>query len=156
MLKKPHHSNPVAELIGEVLRVGGRLTSVFASVNAIAGLLPMETTVLAVVVESPVAPTVPQIGRSLGHSRQMIQRTVNTLMAAGLIEKAPNPHHKLAPLLLPTPEGRKVKQRVDARASEIMAALLRRTSAGKCRRLSGEMRELRHEIEAHLRQAGAS
>ena len=156
MLKEPHHSNPVAELIGEVLRVGGRLTSVFASVNAIAGLLPMETTVLAVVVESPVAPTVPQIGRSLGHSRQVIQRAANALVASGLIEKAPNPHHKLAPLLLPTRQGRKMKQKVDARASEIMGALLRRLSAGKCRRLTGEVRELRHQIEAHLRQAGAS
>src|SRR5580698_9210713 len=113
MSELPHHSNPVSELIGEVLRVGGPLTSAFAKVNAVAGLSPMETTVLATVVESPHAPTVPQIGRSLGHSRQIIQRAANSLMASGLIEKVPNPHHKLAPLLLPTRTGKKLKQKVD-------------------------------------------
>jgi len=151
MSDMPHPSNPVVELIDEVIRVGGRLISIFESVNAATGLSPMEATVLTAVVESHFAPTVPQIGRSLGHPRQVIQRAANALMSAGLIERAPNPHHKLAPLLMPTRKGRTLKHKADERATEVTAALLRRIGTRKCRRIARDVRELRGEIEAHLR-----
>jgi DNA-binding MarR family transcriptional regulator len=151
MLKTPHPLNPLVELIDEIVRVNGRLRSVFASVNAQSGLLAMETTVLTAVVESHVAPTVAQIGRSLGNPRQVIQRAANALIAAGLIETALNPHHKRAPLLLATRKGKLLKHRADALASEATDALLRSISANKCRRVAGEVRELRSEIEAYLR-----
>ena len=155
MLKTRHPPNPMFELIDELLRVNGRVKSLFASVNARSGLLAMETTVLTAVVESHLAPTVPQIGRSLGNPRQVIQRAANTLIAAGLIETAPNPHHKRAPLLLATRKGKLLKHRADALASEATNALLRSISARKCRRMAGEVRELRSEIEAYLRSGKA-
>src|SRR6266540_1759526 len=92
------HSNPVAILLDEVIRAQGRLRSVFADVNSATGLTSMEATVLTAIVEARAAPTVPQIGRSLSHPRQVIQRAATTLIQTGLIETRPNPDHKRAPL----------------------------------------------------------
>src|SRR6476619_7051571 len=89
-------------LVDEVLRLGGRLKSTFAGARRAAGLGESESMVLNAVVEADRAPTVSQIGRSLGQPRQIVQRAANALVEAGLIATAPNPDHKRAPLLLPS------------------------------------------------------
>jgi DNA-binding MarR family transcriptional regulator len=152
---RPNLSNPVVALLDEVIRINGRLKSMFKNVRTATGLSAMEITVLTSVVESPVAPTVPQIGRSLGHSRQVIQRAAHALISAKLIETASNPHHKRAPVLLATLRGKSVKREADARAGQAMRTLLRGIDAVKCRRVAGELRELRGEMEAYLRSAKA-
>src|SRR5688572_13465052 len=43
--------------------------------------------------------TVPQMARSLGLARQFIQRTVDDLLARGLLEKRENAGHKRSPFL---------------------------------------------------------
>ena len=118
-------SNPLVRLTDEVVRLQGRFKSIFAGSNGVTGLPSMELTVLTAVVEAASAPTVPQIGRSLGRPRQVIQRATNALIEAGLIEALPNPHHKRAPLLLPTRRGKAVKRKADARALKAANAFLR-------------------------------
>lgn len=151
MLLAARPVNPLAHLIDEVMRLNGRLKSVFAGTNSVSGLPSMELTVLTAVAEARSPPTVAQIGRSLGHPRQVIQRAANALIDAGLIETAPNPDHKRALLLLPTQRGRDVKRTADAHAAVAAGALLRRLGASRCRRLAEQLHELRGEIEAHLR-----
>jgi DNA-binding MarR family transcriptional regulator len=151
MLDEPRTSNPLVCLSDEVMRIQGRLKSIFSGSNGATGLPSMELTVLTAVVEATSAPTVPQIGRSLGRPRQVIQRATNALIDAGLIEAAPNPHHKRAPLLLPTRRGKAVKRKVDARAIKAANAFLRGIDAARCSRLAEDLRELRGEIEAHVR-----
>src|SRR5438270_8338972 len=101
--------HPVLWMADELIRLNARLRSLFSGVTAATGLAPMELTVLTAVVEARTAPTVAQIGRGIGHPRQVIQRAVNGLVQAGLVETAPNAHHKRAPILLPTATGRDVK-----------------------------------------------
>ena len=156
MLNSAHQSNVVVQLIDEVLRLHGRLRSVFSGVAAETGLTPMESTVLSAVVEAHVPPTVPQIGRSLGHPRQVIQRGANALIEAGLIRTEPNPHHKRAPLLLPTDRGNALKDKESERALKAAEALLRAVDARKCKRLTEELHSLRGEIESYLRAKDAS
>jgi DNA-binding MarR family transcriptional regulator len=155
LLQRPNLSNPIVALIDEVVRINGRLKTIFEGVTTATGLSSMEITVLTAVVESPVAPTVPQIGRSLGHSRQVIQRAANVLIAAEFIETAPNPHHKRAPLLLATTRGEILKRETDTRATAAMRKLSRSIDAVKCRRVAGQLRELRGEMEAYLRSEKA-
>lgn len=152
MLTPPRHSNVLIQMIDEVLRLHGRLRTVFAGVNEMTGLSSTESMVLAAVIEAHSAPTVPQIGRSLGHARQIIQRAANALMAEGLISAEPNPHHKRAPLLLPTEKGYALKRKADDRAKKVADAFLRVVDKQKCKRLTEELHELRSEIEAHLRR----
>ena len=151
MLNASRTSNPLISLIDEVIRLQGRFKSIFAGSNGVTGLPSMELIVLTAVVEAGGAPTVPQIGRSLGHPRQVIQRAANALIEAGLVEAAPNPHHKRAPLLLPTRRGKAVKRKADASALRAADAILHRIDAARCRRLAEGLRELRGEIEAYLR-----
>src|SRR6267142_768778 len=73
-------SNPLVCLVDEVMRLQGRFKSIFAVSDGVTGLPSMELTVLTAVVEAAGAPTVPQIGRSLGRPRQVIQRAANAFL----------------------------------------------------------------------------
>ena len=138
-------------MIDETLRMSGRFRSIFAGVNAGIGLSTMESTVLAVVVEAPTPPTVPQIGRSLGHPRQVIQRAVNSLVDAGIVETRENPDHKRARMLVPTAKGRAIKGHADAGAGGIADELLKEIEPALCQRVTRDLRTVRGVIEAYLR-----
>jgi DNA-binding MarR family transcriptional regulator len=119
--------NPFIRLINEVLRVHGRTRAVFCGVESETGLPVMELSVLASVAEARTPPTVSELGRSLGHPRQVIQRAANELVAAGLLKAEDNPRHKRAKVLWTTAAGDQLKRKADARAEliarEVMAAL---------------------------------
>lgn len=151
MMIEADETNTMILMFDEVTRLSTRLQSLFAGARAPSGLSPMEAMVLSAVVRAPSPPTVPKIGRSLGHARQVVQRAANSLIESGLITIAPNPDHKRAPLLLATPDGKSLKALTDTRAGAAANALLRDVDPGKCARLTDELRGLRHEIEEHLR-----
>lgn len=144
--------HPMIRLADELIRLNARLRTVFAGVTATTGLAAMELTVLTAVTEARAAPTVAQIGRSIGHPRQVIQRATNALLAAGLLETAANPNHKRAPILRATAAGRALKARADKLALESADAALRELDTAQCERLADELHDLRGRIEAHLRR----
>ena len=147
----PRH--PLVLLIDEIIRLRGRLQSVFADASAATGLPPMESMVLTAVVESQTPPTVPQIGRSLGHPRQVIQRAANNLITSKLLETAPNPHHKRAQLLHATAAGKKSYRDAEALGKHTANSLMRVLDFARCERLARELHELRGKLEAHLRSS---
>lgn len=149
-------SNPVMLLVDEIMRLQGRLKSLFDDVHIESGLSGMEDLVLTSVVESQTPPTVPQIGRSLGHPRQVIQRAANELVEAGLIEKVPNPNHKRAVLLQATQKGFQLKHQSDQQALAVANAFLCGVDATKCERVAKELRELRHAIETYSKSGDKS
>lgn len=155
MLDPARSANPLIAMIDELIRLNARLRGVFAGATGPTGLNAMEATVLAAVVEARMPPTVPQIGRSLGHPRQVIQRAANALAAAGLIRTEANPHHKRAVLLLPTPEGERLKRESDARAVEAVEPLLNSFDRRRAEHMVEEIRALRTAIEAHIRSRRA-
>ena len=112
----------------------------------------MEATVLAAVVEATRPPTVPQIGRSLGHPRQVIQRAANGLVAAGLIEAAPNPDHKRAGLLIATARGHAVQRQANKRAEAIAAELLGAIDLDTVREATALLNTIRAGLEQHHRE----
>jgi DNA-binding MarR family transcriptional regulator len=142
---------PLVRLIDELVRLTGRLRTIFSSEEITESMSGMEATVLAAVVEASLPPTVPQIGRSLGHARQVIQRAANELVAAGLIRQEPNPHHKRAPVLLATADGVRIKRETEMRAAEATAQLAQRLGVDRCSHLATELHAMRGEIEAYFR-----
>src|SRR5690606_37248532 len=104
---------PLVGLSDELIRLNGRLKSLYADARRDAGLGSSEMSVLNAVVEADRPPTVPQIGRSFGQPRQQVQRAANSLMAAGLIEALPNPDHKRAMLMRATESGVALKRAID-------------------------------------------
>lgn len=147
--KKQYH--PAISLIDELIRVNSRLRTVFAGATEASGLSSMQLTVLSAVVEAQTPPTVPQIGRSLGHPRQVIQRATSLLQEQGLIETADNPHHKRAPLLIATDSGKKIKLKADRQALAAAEDFLVLIGADTCEMLTEELRGLRSKIEVYTK-----
>jgi DNA-binding MarR family transcriptional regulator len=146
-------AHPMLRLTDELIRLNARLRSVFAGVTETTGLAPMELTVLTAVVEARSPPTVAQIGRGIGHPRQVIQRAANALVAAQLIQTVVNPQHKRAPVLRATGAGVRLKARADALATQAADGAQRELGADRCERLAGELHDLRAGLEDHLRRS---
>jgi len=141
---------PLIALIDSLSRLQGRLSSTFAGAQP-AGLSPTEMTVLNAVTGAARPPTVPQIGRSLGHARQVIQRAANALLAAGLIEAHPNPDHKRASLLVATSRGLEVKAEADVRGAAIAHSLEAAVDAAAVRQAVRLLDELRAQLDEQAR-----
>lgn len=104
----------VATLIDEVLRLRGRVLSATRELNEQRGLSShSQGMLLTAVVRAVEAPTVARIARSLGFTRQSVQRTANELAEGGLIRFEDNPHHKRAKQLVATPAGLATYARTD-------------------------------------------
>ena len=143
--------HPLVGLVDEIARLHGRLKSTFADARRAVGLGESEMMVLNAVVEAERPPTVPQIGRSLGTPRQLVQRAANALVEAGLIETAPNPDHKRAALLRATDRGLAVKRDADAQAEAIAAALAPGIDAEATRAATRSLKALRQQLETYHR-----
>jgi DNA-binding MarR family transcriptional regulator len=142
---------PLTSLVDELARLHGRLKSVFAVSWREAGLGESEAMVLNAVVEAERLPTVPQIGRSLGQARQLVQRAANTLIERGMIETLANPDHKRAVLLRATDAGFALKRKIDAEADAIGSSLGKRVDLDNARASAALLRILRKQLEAQVR-----
>lgn len=139
----------------EVARLRGRMRALFADTRAISGLPEMELTVLTAVVNAAAPPTVAQIGRSLGHPRQVVQRAANRLAEVGLVTFAENPEHKRASLIVATETGRALKADDHARAQAVTRAVMARVDAATFADVADRLHKIRTEIEAYLREREA-
>ena len=151
MLGKFDSRHPLVGLVDETSRLHGRLKSTFAPSRQSVGLGESESMVLNAVVEADRPPTAAQIGRSLGHPRQLIQRAANALKDAGLIETAPNPDHKRAPLLVATEKGIALKRQADKVADDIAGELSPAIDPQIAREMTQALRAIRKQLEARLR-----
>lgn len=156
MRRLPKTRNSLVFLADEIGRLNGRLRSTFAPARQAVGLGESEFMVLNAVVEAERAPTAAQIGRSLGHPRQLVQRAANSLKSSGLIEMRPNPDHKRAPLLVPTAQGIDLKREADGLADTIAARLTETGSESledeTIRQATALLRTIRRQFEARLRR----
>lgn len=112
----------------------------------------MEHTVLAAVVEARQPPTVPKIGRALGHPRQVIQRAANGLVARGLIGLVENPDHKRASLLVATEAGKAVQATANSKAEAISARLLEQLDPQQLDDAVGLLEAIRADLDAAARK----
>lgn len=149
-------TNPLIMVVDEAARFQGRVKRLFDEAQSRSGLSNLESLVLAAVTEADIPPTVPQIGRSLGHPRQVIQRAANELIAAGLVEKLPNPHHKRAALLKATDKGMKLEHQATEKALAVANTFLNNIDETKCARVAQDLRDLRQAIEAYARRRDIS
>jgi DNA-binding MarR family transcriptional regulator len=100
---------------------------------------------------------VPQLARTLSLPRQAVQRVVNELLEAGLVETVPNPLHRRSHLLAATASGsatlQAVRAREDASLARLAAALTADEVAAAVRVLAALTGHFRDEVTAH-RAAG--
>ena len=111
------------DILGEATRLGNRGVAMFAPIREHCELSGIEVMTLIAIAHAHSPPTVPQVGRSLGHPRQVIQRAVRVLQQRGLVEPLPNPGHKRASLLAATEAGRVLGEQVDAQSLDIVTGI---------------------------------
>jgi DNA-binding MarR family transcriptional regulator len=142
----------LALLVDAVHRIRGRLREPFQAAHEKTGLSDMEITVLTAVFEAQHPPTVPRIGRSLGHSRQVIQRAANALIEQGLISLQDNPDHKRASLLVITEKGSAMKRASRSETDKIAADILSAIDTDAVRQATTLLNGIRSQLEAHIRK----
>jgi len=95
----------VTELVLEVFRLNGALLTAGDALVADIGLTSARWQVLGAIKLSPVALPVAHLARNMGLARQSVQRLVNEMTVDGLVDQAPNQHHRRARLVLLTGKG---------------------------------------------------
>lgn len=96
----------LTDLILDVFRLNGRLLLAGDRLVAGLGLTSARWQVLGAIALSERPQPVSWLARSMGLNRQGVQRIVNELQKDGLVEFAPNPHHRRAHLVVLTKRGK--------------------------------------------------
>lgn len=104
-----------------VFRLNGQFLAISEELAKPAGLTAAWWQVLGAVLREPLP--VAGIARSMGITRQSVQRIADLLVAKGLAEYAPNPAHRRAKLLRPTEEGRSAVDRIGPGHAALAARL---------------------------------
>lgn len=101
------------QIVLEVFKVSGMLNAEGDALTKEFCLSSARWKVIGAIVKSNAALTVPQIGRTMGQSRQATQRIVDVMTKDGIVTLVDNPHHKKAKLVDLTEEGRRVYDQLD-------------------------------------------
>ncbi|MFE3327983.1 MarR family winged helix-turn-helix transcriptional regulator [Streptomyces sp. NPDC059176] len=104
-----------------VFRLNGQFLGVAEELARPAGLTAAWWQVLGAVLRDPLP--VAGIARTMGITRQSVQRIADLLVGKGLAEYAPNPAHRRAKLLRPTDEGRAAVERIGPGHADLAARL---------------------------------
>jgi DNA-binding MarR family transcriptional regulator len=126
-----------------------RLTALAARIHRMGPLSGPRRTVLASLARTGPL-TVAQMARERLQSRQRFQPLVNALIDEGLLEAVPNAAHKQSPLIVLTPKGRKVVDRIHRVEQEGRSKLEISTSRAKLRQTVEVVREVRVALERVL------
>lgn len=105
----------LTELVLEIFRLNGRLLSAGDKLVADIGLTSARWQVLGAIHFAPEPQTVSWLARSMGLTRQAVQRLVNELEAEGLVAFKANPAHRRAQLVTMTRKGQSTYAAADRR-----------------------------------------
>ena len=103
----------VTELILDVFKLSGLLVSEGDQLTSELGLTSARWKVLGAVALADEPLTVSQIARSMGQSRQSVQRIANRLIDKKILAYKDNPAHKRARLLKLTKKGERTYSQLD-------------------------------------------
>lgn len=96
------------DLVLSLFRLNGLLLAEGDRMAASVGLTSARWKVIGVIALAPAGVTVPGIARSLGQSRQAVQRITDVMQEDGLLRYVANPRHKRSPLVVLTDRGLQV------------------------------------------------
>lgn len=115
----------MTELVLETFRLNGRLLASGDTLVEPLGLSSARWQVLGAIHFAETPQPVAWLARSMGLSRQGVQRIANELEKDGLIAFQPNPHHRRASLVVLTDTGRQTYAVAEQRQTEWVNAISR-------------------------------
>jgi DNA-binding MarR family transcriptional regulator len=101
------------EIVLEVFKLGGLLVNVGDRIGAEFGITSARWKILGAISLADKPLTVPQIARSMGLTRQAVQRLVDAMLEDGLLDFRPNPDHKRAKLITLSALGKETFFKLD-------------------------------------------
>ena len=99
--------DPLGQLVVEIFRLNGLLLESGDRLTKDLGLTSARWQVLGAIELAGHPQSVSQIARSMGLTRQSVQRIANELDADGMVSFSENPDHARAKLVVPSAKGRK-------------------------------------------------
>ncbi len=138
----------LTELVLEIFRVNGRLLAAGDKLVANVGLTSARWQVLGAMRIAGGPQTVSWLARSMGLTRQAVQRVVNEMEAEGLVAFKANPAHRRAQLVALTRAGQIAILAADRRQAPWANTLARGLDRPELDRVLGVLRTLRARLEA--------
>ena len=135
------------DLILEVFKLHGLLISEGDRITKDAGLTSARWKVLGAVAYSSNSITVPQIGRSMGQSRQAVQRIVDLMIRDGLLIYKDNPDHKRAKLVTITAAGQQIFDQLEEKQSVWANDVSEKTKVNELNTTLSTIRQLINRFE---------
>ncbi|MFE7750977.1 MarR family winged helix-turn-helix transcriptional regulator [Streptomyces sp. NPDC057428] len=129
-----------------VFRLNGRFLAVAEELAGPAGLTAARWQVLGAVLAEPLP--VSGIARSMGITRQSVQRIADLLVDRGLAEYVANPAHRRAKLLRPTAAGRAAVSRIGPGHAEFAARLAEELGEEEFARTAAVLERLSEAMDA--------
>jgi len=131
-------------LILETFRLNGALLSAGNELTKPLGLTSARWQVMGAIEQAGQAITVAQIARRMGLARQSVQRIVNDLVAAELLQLQSNQDHKRASLVAISETGAQVMAKIDQVQADWVNEL--------CKGFTGEQIEAAQALLERLRR----
>lgn len=142
-----HAGARFTDIVLEVFRLNGAL---IAAGNALAdgtGLTSARWQVLGAVALAGASPTVAQIARSMGLTRQAVQRLVDELEAGGIVRRVGHPESRRARAVQLTPRGESLYAEMMRRQAPWANRTAKGIDPATLQRAVDVLRELRARLE---------
>jgi DNA-binding MarR family transcriptional regulator len=136
------------EVILSVFRLNGRLLDAGNRISGVAGLTSARWQVLGAVALADRPPTVPQIARRMGLTRQSLHATVKRLVDDGLVELTENDDHQRSQLVRLTRRGADAYRSLDRAQASWVNELTRGIRRADLLAANGVLEELTRRLEA--------
>ena len=98
-------ADAITDLILETFRLNGQLLAAGDALVVELGLTSARWQVLGAIALSPAPLTVARVARSMGLTRQAVQRLANEMERDGFVRFEHNPNHQRSKLVMLTPSG---------------------------------------------------
>ncbi len=148
-------SQALTDLILETFSLNGALLAAGDELVRDIGLTSARWQVLGAIALEQRPLTVAQIARRMGLSRQAVQRVVNELEVAGVLEFSDNPDHKRARLVSMTNKGERAYAKADERQTDWAQGLAAEASQQDILTAVGVLRSVNQRLSAGMDVQGA-
>lgn len=154
MLKSKHTQvgAVMTELVLETFKLNGRLLAVGDKLVKPLGLSSARWQILGAIHFAETPQPVAQLARSMGLTRQGVQRIANELEKDGLVSFQPNPNHKRAQLVVMTDEGKSAYASADQNQVRWVNDLSHGFEAEEIKCALRVMETMRSKIEKNLNE----
>ncbi len=129
-----------------VFRLNGQLLTIGEALARPVGLTAAWWQVLAAVLDEP--RSVADVARNVGVTRQSVQRIADLLVDSGLAQYQPNPAHRRAKLLSPTPQGRDALRRIAPAHAELARQLVDKVGHDQLAQMLDGLEQLSDALDA--------